>query len=122
MVDGVYHADETSEYFFHEGCHILEILNDLDHPELSIARARVAPGVRTRPHQLKGTFERYLIQSGQGRVFLGGNHAGIEVQPGSLVVIPPGTTQSIQNEGTEDLIFLALCCPRFEETNYRAVD
>jgi mannose-6-phosphate isomerase-like protein (cupin superfamily) len=39
--------------------------------QASIARARVAPGVTTRWHRLKGTAERYLIIEGRGRVELG---------------------------------------------------
>jgi hypothetical protein len=35
------------EYFFAEGCHILELSNTPEDPDVSIARARVAPGVIT---------------------------------------------------------------------------
>jgi hypothetical protein len=67
----VHPFDESSEYFFREGCYIVEVLNDPDHPDLSIARARVAPGVTTQPHSLTNTTERYLIQSGNGVGVLG---------------------------------------------------
>ena len=42
-----YSTPETQEYFFDEGCHILEICNDAQHQELSIARARVTAGTET---------------------------------------------------------------------------
>jgi mannose-6-phosphate isomerase-like protein (cupin superfamily) len=37
---------------------------------------------------------------------------------GDVVIIPPGTRQRIANVGDEDLIFLAICTPRFLATNY----
>ena len=46
------------EYFFDEGCHIIELLNADDDPDVSIARARVEPGGVTRWHRLAGTVER----------------------------------------------------------------
>ncbi|HKJ89643.1 MAG TPA: cupin domain-containing protein, partial [Oceanipulchritudo sp.] len=96
--------DPSREFFFKEGCHILEMWNDPSDPEVSIARARVAPGVKTRCHRLKGTTERYLILSGKGQVHIGGVPP-TQVTPGSVVVIPPDTNQSILNHGPDDLIF-----------------
>ena len=103
---------EVEEYYFKEGCYIAELLNREDHSALSIARARVAPGVSTRRHRLKGIEERYIIQSGEGIVRLEG-HPPEQVQAGSVVYIPEGCEQSITNTGNEDLIFVALCTPRF---------
>ena len=52
---------ETAERGF-----ITEIANDPSDPAVSIARARVEPGVTTAWHKLRGTAERYIIVSGQG--------------------------------------------------------
>jgi hypothetical protein len=52
---------ESREYYFDEGCHILEMSNSPDDPEVSIARARVEPGVTTRLHRLTKTTERYIF-------------------------------------------------------------
>lgn len=112
--------DETREYYFKEGCHILELNNDPDDPALSIARARVAPGHTTRKHHLAGITERYVILSGQGRVFLDGVET--RVAPGSVVCIPPGVCQNICNTGAEDLVFLALCTPRFTPECYQELN
>jgi len=38
---------QTPEYYFQERCHIAELLNSSDCPGVSIARARVEPGVTT---------------------------------------------------------------------------
>ncbi len=112
---------DVPEYFFKEGCHIAELLNREDHSALSIARARVAPGVSTRRHRLKGTEERYIIQSGEGIVRLG-DKPPEHVVAGSVVYIPEGCEQSITNTGKEDLVFLALCTPRFVVSAYEELE
>src|SRR5690606_21488705 len=63
-------TEHEAEYFFREGCHITEWWNVADDPALSVARARIAPGVTTRWHRLAGVSERYVILQGEGRVEL----------------------------------------------------
>ncbi|MEJ2685624.1 MAG: cupin domain-containing protein [Gammaproteobacteria bacterium] len=110
-----------AEFETEERCAILESWNDPRDPDVSIARARVRPGVRTRRHLLMGTQERYLIVQGQGEVRVG-TLAPKLVGPGDVVVIPPEVPQQITNTGKDDLIFYAICTPRFEQANYRDVD
>ena len=52
------------EFYTDERCYILESSNSSDDEELSIARARVKPGVTTCWHRLKKSTERYYILSG----------------------------------------------------------
>ena len=108
---------ESQEYFFEEGCHILELCNSPYDQELSIARARVEPGQKTKWHQLKDLVERYFILEGEGRVEIG-NLGPEDVTRGDLVIIPPGCPQRIQNIGKTDLVFLAICTPRFSCEKY----
>jgi mannose-6-phosphate isomerase-like protein (cupin superfamily) len=116
----------SQEYWFEEGCYITEWLNSPDDPSLSVARARVTPGVTTRLHRLAGISERYVILEGLGRVELVGpdgeltsaDHYVSDVEPGDVVVIPPQVSQRISNIGEGDLIFLALCTPRFSRAAY----
>ena len=116
----------SQEYWFEEGCFITEWLNTADDPSLSIARARVTPGVTTRLHRLAGVSERYVILQGQGRVELVGpdgehtsaDHYVSDVEPGDVVVIPPLVSQRVTNIGESDLVFLALCTPRFTRAAY----
>lgn len=108
------------EYFFDEGCHIVEVSNSVDDPEVSIARARVEPGVRTQWHFLVKTTERYVILQGSGIVEIG-EQAPQAVEIGDVVIIPPGVRQRIYNPGNEDLLFLAICSPRFTEQAYNAM-
>lgn len=117
----VLRPDPDGEYYFREGCHIQEWSNSDADPELSIARARVAPGETTRWHCLADTVERYVILAGRGRVEVG-DAPPESVSPGDVVIIPAGSRQRIGNSGVEDLVFLALCTPRFRGHNYRDLE
>lgn len=108
---------EQREYYFEEGCFINELDNSPEDPALSVARARVAAGRITRWHYLRGTTERYVIVAGHGLVEVGDEPAAA-VSEGDVVVIGPGVRQRIRNTGEGDLVFLALCTPRFEVANY----
>ena len=120
MQPQIIHPDLAAEYYFAEGCHILESWNDPADHQASIARARVATGMTTRWHALTGVAERYLIISGTGQVEVGDQ---IEtVQSGDVVVIPAGVRQRITNTGAHDLVFYAVCTPRFTPTCYQALE
>ncbi len=108
---------EQAEYFFREGCYITELLNSPDDPGLSVVRARVEPGQTTRWHRLEGITERYLIVAGRGLVEIG-DELPREVAIDDVVVIPPGIRQRITNTGEGNLIFLAICTPRFVADKY----
>lgn len=117
----VLHSHERDEYWFQEGCHILEVANHSDDAALSIARARVEPGVTTQWHALHEVAERYLVIKGRGCVEIG-ELAPTAVSSGDVVCIPPGTRQRISNTGDSDLVFYAICTPRFTPACYRALD
>ena len=109
------------ELYTPEGCYINELSNTDADPEVSIARARVRPGVTTRWHRLVGITERYVVISGAGRVEVGDLPAQ-SVAAGDVVRIPPGCRQRITSERDEDLIFLAVCTPRFRPEAYEDVE
>ncbi len=113
--------DATTEYWFDEGCFIAEISNSDNDPAASIARARVRPGTTTRWHRLVDTTERYVLVSGFGRVEVGDLPAQ-DVAPGDVVLIPPGCRQRIACVGVEELVFLAICTPRFRAAAYEDID
>ncbi|QID19330.1 cupin domain-containing protein [Nitrogeniibacter mangrovi] len=106
------------EYFFEEGCFITELLNTEADPLVSVARARVPVGVTTRWHVLDGIVERYLIEQGEGVVEVG-TQPPQPVGAGDTVHIAPGLRQRIRNAGATDLVFLAVCTPRFVPAAYR---
>lgn len=118
---GVLPAAAAVEFDTAERCAIAELSNsDRDHA-LSIARARVAPGVTTRWHRLDGIVERYVILEGCGEVEVG-ELPPTAVGPGDVVLIPAGCRQRIANRGEGDLVFLALCTPRFRSGAYVDVE
>lgn len=108
----------VQEYYFHEGCFITELHNTSEDPELSVARVRVEPGKTTVWHVLQKTNEQYLILEGFGLAQKGEDLA-VELKEGDTFTIPAETKQRISNTGTSDLIFLAICTPRFKEKNYK---
>ncbi len=108
-------------YFSSEKCFITELSNSEDDKEMSIAKARVRPGITTCWHRLRGTTERYLILSGCGFVEVGESYSR-NVTEGGVVVIPPMTRQRITNTGEEDLIFLVICSPRFLPEVYESLE
>ncbi len=110
------HCDESNEYFFIEGCHILEWYNNESDEALSYVRARVEPGQTTRWHKLTNTVERYTILSGVGLVEVGDQARVVTAY--DSVYIPASTRQRITNTGQQDLVFIAACTPRFKPENY----
>ena len=112
------HTELDQEFWTDERCHIIEIANSDNDPDVSIARARVEPGVTTAWHLLHGITERYYILEGEGVVEVG----ELDPEPvsaGSTVIIPSHVRQRITNSGTADLIFLAICSPRFVVDAYQ---
>lgn len=114
-------AAAAAEFATDERCFIVEIANDDGDENLSVARARVEPGVTTAWHSLDGIEERYLIVEGSGRVEIG-DDLEVNVGPGDVVRIPAGMAQRITNSGSGDLVFYALCTPRFRQACYRSLE
>ena len=110
-----------AEFYTPERCYINELSNIDTDPDASIARARVPPGVTTRWHRVRGTTERYVLLSGSGRVEVGSLPAQ-DLSACDVVLIPPDCPQRITNLGAEDLIFLAICTPRFQPDAYEDID
>ncbi len=121
MKERVIPFDADKEFYIPEACYIIELSNMPDDPDVSIARARVKPGVTTRWHRLSGIVERYVILEGKGRVFLN-DHEPRDVEPGDVVLIPALCSQRITNTGQKDLIFLAICSPRFVDQSYEDLE
>src|SRR5689334_10082454 len=113
--------DIEAEHYTPERCYINELSNIESDPHASIARARVPCNITTKWHRLNGTTERYVILEGAGRVEIG-RLAPRDVGPGDVVIIPPECRQRITNIGTQDLIFLAVCTPRFRPEAYEDLE
>lgn len=111
----------AAEYWTDERCYINELSNIAEDPAVSIAEARVLVDEVTRWHKLVGITERYVILAGRGRVEVA-DLAPQDVGPGDVVLIPPDCPQRIRNTGHTDLVFLAVCSPRFESRCYIDID
>ena len=109
------------EFFTDERCFIIENHNTPRDGALSVAQARVEPGVTAAWLRLRNTDERYVALEGQGFVEVGDDVA-VALNPGDVVFIPAGVRQRITNKGSGQLVFLALCTPRFRPENYEALD
>jgi mannose-6-phosphate isomerase-like protein (cupin superfamily) len=112
--------DVSTEFPTAERVWILESWNVAEDEDVSIARARVAPGVTTQLHRVD-VDERYLVVEGRGLVHVG-DTAPTEVGPGDVVVIPRGVPQRIANTGDSDLLFYCICSPRFDPAGYEALE
>jgi len=121
MKPTILHHHPGSAFFTEERCHITELSNSMEDEALSIALVRVEPGVTTQWHRLQGTCERYLIRAGQGIVELD-ELPPRTVGPNDVVLIPPDCRQRITNPGDDDLVFHALCTPRFRPAAYEAAE
>ena len=117
----IHFPDPATEFLTEERCHILESWNSPDDSSVSIAKIRVEPGVSTANHVLDKIHERYVILSGEGSVVIG-DLPPAKVVAGDVVIIPANTPQRISNTGDTDLIFYAICTPRFEQSCYRKLD
>ena len=101
-------------------CHSARILGEHRHgtfaEEVALpsgALVKLAPGARLDQAAVLGV--AYLTA---WRMVFGKAPAG----PGAVVLIPPGIRQRITNTGEADLIFLAVCTPRFTRTVYQDLE
>lgn len=91
------------------------VLRELLHPAkqavqlgYSLAHGRLAPGRRSKWHALASS-EVYYFIAGTGRFLI--DQDTIAVEGGSVVYVPPGGRQSLENTGTRDIEFLCLVDP-----------
>jgi len=117
---GVFRSASLEPVYTQERLHVIELMNAAQSEHVSVAECRVAPGVTTQLHRLR-VAERYIMQRGQGVVELDRGEP-FAVGPGDCVAIPAGCPQRIKNVGSDELIFLCVCTPRFEADHYEALE
>lgn len=91
------------------------VLRELLHPAkqavqlgYSLAHGRLAPGRRSKWHRLASS-EVYYFIAGKGRFSIESDVRSVEA--GSVVYVPPGGNQSLENVGTTEIEFLCLVDP-----------
>jgi mannose-6-phosphate isomerase-like protein (cupin superfamily) len=94
------------------------ILREMLHPakapievRYSLAHGRLEQGRRSKRHQL-GITEVYYFLTGRGRLRVGDEE--VSVEPGMIVYVPPGATQSLENTGPVTIEFLCLVDPAWQ--------
>jgi len=118
MLPKLIKANSLKETLTSEGCFLYENCGkSIGDNKLSIARARVEPGITTKAHRLEGIKEIYLIVNGKGIVNIEGLEP-TEVEKGDVVIIPPEKSQRIRNTGKSDLVFYCICTPSFSQDRY----
>lgn len=97
------------------------LLRELLHPDkapvqvrYSLARARVQPHGATTRHRLKNA-EVYYIVEGQGLMHIDDEANG--VRTGDTIYVPPGAVQYIENQGRNDLVFLCIVDPAWQDAD-----
>lgn len=94
------------------------LLRELLHParssaeiDYSLAYGQVEGGRRSKRHRLASS-EVYYFISGEGRFVIEEQAAAVEA--GSVVYVPPGATQWVENTGSTALEFLCLVNPAWK--------
>jgi mannose-6-phosphate isomerase-like protein (cupin superfamily) len=102
------------------------LLREILHPDrddaaisYSLAEAVVRPGRSTLPHRLTSS-EVYYIVAGAGAMHV--DDESEQVHAGNAVVIPPGSTQWIENTGGIDLVFLCIVEPAWRAEQEEVVE
>jgi mannose-6-phosphate isomerase-like protein (cupin superfamily) len=75
----------------------------------SLAHGTIPKGKKTLKHRLRTTSEVYFILAGKARFTV--DEDVVEVEPESLVYIPPHATQNVENIGNSNLRYLVICDP-----------
>jgi mannose-6-phosphate isomerase-like protein (cupin superfamily) len=91
---------------------IKELLSPLkDHvgTHYSVALARMPRGEKNLPHRLKTSSELFVVVEGRGVVHVEDEAA--EVTAGTLILVPPGALQWMENTGDSDLVFYCIVDP-----------
>jgi len=91
------------------------VLRELLHPAkekvalgYSLAHGKLPAGQCSKSHVLASS-EVYYFIAGQGRFTIGSETCVVEA--GSMVYVPPGGTQFLENTGSSDIEFLCLVDP-----------
>ena len=85
---------------------------------LWLGMSKIDPGSSSNPHHHDVQEEIFYVVSGHGQIVVGEERA--DVEPGSVVVVPPGQTHYLVNTSDETLKVLAAVAPPFEQRDFEA--
>jgi mannose-6-phosphate isomerase-like protein (cupin superfamily) len=88
---------------------ILRLSDDLTHTRSNVWR--LPPGVRGRRHRELVQEELFVALEGTATLVLGEDREHVELSPGSLAVVEPGTAVQVANESGNDALVLIVGAP-----------
>ena len=91
-----------------------EVIDNLKLDKLVLSQIVLHSGQETRGHAHDGVEEVYFFQFGQGKMKVGIEI--VDVQAGSIVLVPDGHLHRVYNTGSTDLVFHTVY-NRLEESN-----
>lgn len=84
---------------------------DTQSNNLAITWVEIQPGHKQQPHSHTPE-QAYIIILGRGRMIVGTEF--FDVQPGDLIFIPSDVLHSIENTGSEMLVYVSASAPAFD--------
>jgi mannose-6-phosphate isomerase-like protein (cupin superfamily) len=91
--------------------HLLLARGQFGSRNLAVTWVEGTPGSQQPLHAHPGCEQVYVVVAGRGRMIVGGEEQ--DVQPGTLVFVPPGTDHAIRNLGQERLVYVSATSPPF---------
>ena len=88
---------------FYKKTEAYEVIDNLKLDKLVLSQIVLHSGQETRGHAHDGVEEVYFFQFGQGRIKIG--IETVDVQAGSIVLVPDGHLHRVYNTGKTDLVF-----------------
>ena len=80
---------------------------------------RYPPGARGKRHADKVQEETFVIVAGTPSMFLGEPPERVDLSPGSVVVVQPGTPLQIRNDGGDEaLLFIVVAPPELAGADF----
>ena len=99
---------------FYKKTEAYEVIDNLKLGKLILSQIVLHSGQETRGHFHDGVEEVYFFQFGQGKIKIG--IETVDVQAGSIVLVPDGHLHRVYNTGATDLVFHTVY-NRLEESN-----
>ena len=76
----------------------------------TITRVVMEPGAISPRHQHDGAEQTWIVEEGRGRLLTAGG-AAQTLEPGDVVITPPGETHGVETLGDEVFIYLTVTTP-----------
>ena len=105
---------DRREFLAGDHTFLRELLHPAKHPlalGYSVAHGTLAPGGRSKWHRLRSS-EVYYFIAGRGRMTV--DDSVVMIGPGSVIYVPPGGKQSLENSGSVAIEFLCLVDPAWQ--------